>query len=138
MCPGPPPSVTCTNPLTQTLKCHLTDSLASTFFPLPLEGPQNQQGKLVANGNGLGSKVRPSSPLQRAGGKFSRASGAPFHQSRWPLPCLGLSFLFYKKQAPPSLILLVKLRRVTGIQPTGAGGLGGMLVGFRWVSKCCF
>lgn len=24
-CSGPPPSVTCTQPLTQTLKCHLTD-----------------------------------------------------------------------------------------------------------------
>lgn len=78
MCPGPPPSVTSTNPLTQTLKCHLIDSLASTFFPLPLKGPQNQQGKLVANGNGLGSKVRPTSRLVRAGGKFSTASGAPF------------------------------------------------------------
>lgn len=78
VCPGPPPSITSTNSQTQTLKCHLIDSLASTFFPLPLEGPQNQQGKLVANGNGLGSKVRPISPLVGAGGKFSTASEAPF------------------------------------------------------------
>ena len=53
--------------------------------------------------------MRPTSPLLRAGGKFLTASGAPFHQSRQPLPCLGLSFHFYKKQMLLSLTLVTEL-----------------------------
>lgn len=80
--------------------------------------------------------MRPSSRLLRARGKFARASEASFYQSSQSLPCLGLSFLFQKKQALPSLILVVELRRVNEIQPAGPegkeAGRGGVRLDAGW------
>lgn len=83
-------------PVSPELKCRLIDSLASTFFPLPLGDPRTNRGSWLLMATALGARWDLPASWWGLEGNFQQPLGPLSHQSRWPLPCLGLSFLFYK------------------------------------------